>query len=254
MVNIIPVSRARHGDKGWRRPKGYDFVAKVAVVPLGGSEFWQAAGAMPIGFIERSPGTYLPVAIMALLQGSNAFVGPGGQWLGSYMPAVLRSYPFSLIGGNGSGQKMLGIDEDSGLLVDVPAGEGEERFYEADGTATSSIKSITELLESVERDQVATDRAVAALADAQLIKPWPLTVKVGNQQMTVNGLYCVDESALNALDDASFLRLRKASSLFVAYGHLLSLAQVALLTRLTLLQQQAAEVGKTAWGSDTLPL
>jgi SapC protein len=63
------------------------------------------------------------------------------------------------------------------------------------------------LLESVERDQVATDRAVAVLADAQLIKPWPLTVNVGNQQMTVNGLYCVDESALNVLDDASFLRL-----------------------------------------------
>src|SRR5262245_8186792 len=147
MVNMVPVSRARHGGKGWRRPKGYDFVAKVAVAPLGGSEFWQAAGAMPIGFIERSPGTYLPVALMALLQGSNAFVGPGGQWFGSYVPAVLRGYPFSLIGGNGSGQKMLGIDEDSGLLVDVPAGEGEERFYEDDGTATASIKSITELLE-----------------------------------------------------------------------------------------------------------
>ena len=252
MVNIIPVSRARHGGKGWRRPNSYDFVAKVAVAPLGGSEFSQAVGAMPIGFIERSPGIYMPVAIMALSQGSNAFVGPGGQWFGSYMPAVLRSYPFSLIGGNGSGQKMVGIDEDSGLLVDVPAGEGEERFYEADGTATPSIKSISELLEFVERDQVATDRAVAALADAQLIKPWPLTVKVGNQQMTVNGLYCIDESALNALDDASFLRLRKASSLVVAYGHLLSL--LAVLTRLTLLQQQTAEVGKAAWESDTLPL
>jgi SapC protein len=69
MVNIIPVSRARHGGKGWRRPKGYDFVAKLPVAPLGGSELWQAVGAMPIGFIERFSGTYMPVAIMALSQG-----------------------------------------------------------------------------------------------------------------------------------------------------------------------------------------
>jgi hypothetical protein len=244
MANMVPVTPARLGGKGWRRPTGYDFIAKAALVPLGGSEFPQAVPAMPIGFIEHPPGAYVLVAIMALSNDSNAFVGPGGQWLGSYVPAVLRSYPFSLIGSDGSEQKMLAINEDSGLLVDDPAGEGVEKFFEPDGSEAPATQSVTELLRFMERD----------LAEAGLVKPWPLTVQVGNQQLTVNGLHCIDERALNALADASFLQLRRASSLIIAYGHLLSVTQVGLLTRLTLLRQQMAEAGKPAGESDTLPL
>jgi SapC len=254
MVNMVPVTPARLGGRGWRRPTGYDFIAKHAVVPLGGSELSQAVPAMPIGFIEHSPGAYVLVAMMALSKGSNVFVGPGGQWLGSYVPAVLRSYPFSLIGSDGSEQKMLAIDEDSGLLVDDPAGEGVEKFFEPDGSEAPATKSVTELLRFMERDLAVTNRAVAALAEAGLVKPWPLTVQVGNQQLTVNGLHCIDERALNALADASFLQLRRTSSLIIAYGHLLSMTQVGLLTRLTLLRQQMAEAGKPAGESATLPL
>src|SRR5262245_7917075 len=244
MVNMVPVTRARHGSKGWRRPTGYDFIEKLALVPLGGSELSQAVPAMPIGFIEHPTGAYVMVAIMGLSNDSNAFVGPGGQWLGSYVPAVLRSHPFSLIGSDGSEQKMLGIDEDCGLLVDDPAGEGVEKFFEPDGSEAPATKSVTELLRFTERDLAMTNRAVAALAEAGVIKPWPLTVQVGNQQVTVNGLHCIDEPALNTLADASFLQLRGTSSLVIAYGHLLSMAQVGLLTRLTLLRQQMAEAGK----------
>ena len=46
-----------------------------------------------------------------------------------------------------------------------------------------------------------------------MIKPWALTVPVGEQQITVEGLHQVDEAALNRLDDATFLKLRKTSGL-----------------------------------------
>lgn len=79
-----------------------------------------------------------------------------------------------------------------------------------------------------------------------MIKPWPLTMQVGDQQITVNGLHTVDEAALNALDDATFLKLRKASSLLIAYGQLLSIVQVQGLARLTLMQQQIRSGGVVA--------
>ena len=239
MANIVPVERDRHGGKGWRRPTGYNFASGAAVVPLGGSEFGQAVGAMPIGFIATSAGSYMPVALVALAEGSNLFVGPGGEWFGSYVPAVLRSYPFSLVR-TGNEQPVLGIDEDSGLVRDDPSGEGVEKFFEADGTLTTTTKAIAEMLHALEGDQRVTERAVSALAEAGVIKPWALTVPVGNQQMTVNGLHCVDEHALNALDDEAFRKLRKASSLVVAYGQLLSQGQVGLISRLALLKQMAA--------------
>lgn len=250
MGNIVPVKR--HAGKAWQRPTGFAFAANLAVVPLGGWEFSHAIAAMPIGFMERSPGSYLPVALMALSMGSNVFVGPGGQWMGGYIPAVLRTYPFSLGHAGGNGQGELGIDEDSGVIVGDSVGEGVEKFFEADGTLSPTLKAIMEMLHLIESDQAKTDAAVSALAEAALIKPWPLTVQVGDEEMTVNGLHRVDEAALNALEDAAFLKLRKASALVIAYGQLLSMVQVQGLARLMLLKKQTAQAEK--WASDMLPV
>ncbi len=239
MAKSVPVSRERHSGKGWRHPAGYGFVAADTIAPLGGSEFAQAAAAMPIAFIERS-GHFLPVALLGLAKGSNVFVGPGGQWLGGYVPAVLRAYPFSLMRGEGSEQTFLCVDEDSGLIVD---GDGEtvEKFFEPDGSPSAMTNTLTDFLHSIEQDQIQTDLAVTALAEAGVIKPWPLTAPVGNQQVTVSGLYRVDEPALDALDDATFLKLRKASSLPVAYGQILSMGQAGVLSRLSAIRERVAQ-------------
>jgi hypothetical protein len=239
MVKIVPVDPKRHAGKGWRRPIGYDFAAGDSLVPLGGSEFARAASAMPIGFVERS-GRYTPVALTAVTKGSNVFVGPTGQWLGSYVPAVLRCYPFSLVRFEGSELATLCIDEDSGLIVD-DAGENAEKFFEPDGSPSAATNVITAFLRQIEHDKTITDLATAALAEAGVIKPWPLTVPVGKQQVTVSGLCRVDESALNALDDETFLKLRKASALVVAHGQLMSMNQVSVLSRLAFIQQQMVQ-------------
>jgi hypothetical protein len=243
-VNVTPVDRDRYGRKRWRRPDGFGFAANLAVAPLGGSEFSQAIATYPIGFIEGSAGSYMPVAVMALSKGGNLFVGPGGQWLGGYIPVLLRTYPFSLIRTDNGEGGALGIDEDSGLIVDNGEGEGEgvEEFFAADGTLAPTTKTIAELVHFAERDQVMTALAVSALAEAGVIKPWPLAMQVGDQQITVSGLHSVDEAALNALDDATFLKLRKASSLVIAYGQLLSIVQAQGLARLTLMRRQMEAV------------
>jgi hypothetical protein len=60
------------------------------VAPLGGSELSQVIATFPIG-IERSTGSYTPVAVLALSKGGNLFVGPGGQWLCPRGPTVASS-------------------------------------------------------------------------------------------------------------------------------------------------------------------
>ena len=54
----------------------------------------------------------------------------------------------------------------------------------------------------------------------------------------------VDEAALNRLDDATFLKLRKTSGLPVAYAQLLSTGQINVLARLNLIQQQLLQPGQ----------
>ena len=149
------------------------------------------------------------------------------------MPAVLRSYPFSLARIEGREQPIVCVDEDSGLLVEETA-PNAEKFFDADGRPSPTTNWITDILHRIEQDQAATNLAVAALTEARVIRPWDLNIPVGKQQVTVNALHQIDETALNRLEDETFLKVRKASGLLVAYAQLLSMAQVNVLARLSI--------------------
>ena len=118
MVKMVPVDRRSHAGKALRQGAGYGFAADQTLVPITAAEFATAAIAMPIAFIEHSK-RYLPVAVTSPIQGRNLFISPTGQWLGTYIPAALRSYPFRLGMAEGSTVVSLWIDEDSGAVVDV---------------------------------------------------------------------------------------------------------------------------------------
>jgi hypothetical protein len=244
MVNMVTVSRERHGGKRWRSPPGgYAFAATQALIPLVGLEFSAAAVAMPIAFVEHS-GRYVPVAVLSPVQGRNLFIAPSGQWLGLYVPAALRSYPFRLGRIDSSDQVTLCIDEDSGWVVDASADASAPRFFEEDGSPSAAAKATLEFLRQVEQSRSQTDAAVAALAEARLLQPWPLTVTLGKQQVTANGLYRVDEVALNAVSEETFLKLRNASALVLAYAQLISTHTTAALGQMAMLQQQLAQHAK----------
>jgi hypothetical protein len=257
MANIVPVTRERHAGKGWRGPANFSFAAEVTVVPLGWSEFPHAAAAMPIGFIEQA-GHYMPVALLSLAKGKNLFVEPTTkQWVGHYIPAMLRVHPFYLVREERTEQSNLSIDEDAGLVVDE-GGENVVKFFEPDGSLSQPSSAILAFLRQIEQERTKIDLAVAALAEAGVIKPWPLSVPVGDQNITMSGFNRIDDAVLNGLGDDQFLKLRKASALLIAYAQLVSMWQVPLLGRLALLAQgmaQAAErFAQHSAKTDLLPI
>jgi hypothetical protein len=201
------------------------------------------AVAMPIAFVQQAD-SYLPVAILSPTQGRNFFVGPSGQWLGSYVPLSLQIYPFRLARREGSDQVSLSIDEDSGLIVDADASPGTSKFFERDGSPSAALKAIWQLVQQIEHARVVTNLAVAALAECRVIAPWPLTVHDGNQQVAISGLFQIDEAALNALDDEMFGKLRKASALVLGYSQLISMHTLNVFRQLGMLQQQLAQKAK----------
>lgn len=238
MVNIVPVSTSRHAGKAWRRPASFVFASTQTVVPLTGAEFAKAALAMPIAFIEQA-GQYLAVGVMSLVSDQNLFVGPAGQWLGTYVPATLRSYPFRLGRVEGAEEFHLCIDEDSGLVVEAD-GTAED-FVDASGSPAPATKAIFDFLVAVERGRAMTATAVAVLADTGLIEPWPLQVTVDGTTTPVRGFFRINEAALNALDDAVFLKLRKLGALPLAYLQLVSMGQISIFSQLSLAQRQLAQ-------------
>jgi SapC len=235
MTNFVPLNRSGHAGKAWRPFNSFSFALAQAVVPLVGAEFGKAAVAMPIAFVEHAGG-YAPVAVMSPIAGRNFFIGPQGQWLGAYAPAALRSYPFQLTRVEGVEDSVLCIDEDSGLVIDADG--AAEDFFDADGNPSPATKAMLDFLLENERNRTLTDLAVAALVETGLIQPWPLSVKVADQITPFNGLFRIDETAMSALDDAYFLKLRKSGALPLAYMQLLSVAQTAVLEQLNRIQDQ----------------
>jgi hypothetical protein len=225
---IVPVSRQRHAGKAWAQSWDPAFAASWDFAPLIGSELGSAFAAMPIAFLAGREG-YQLVAILSFTPGQNLFVGPNGSWLGLYVPAAIRSYPFQLQPGNGS-RWILCVDEASGQVVD--SGGDAAPFFNPDGTVGAKVKGVTDMLEQIERGRVATENAVAALAEAGVIHPWDIRIRSEDGEVALPGIHRIDEAALNALDDEAFMRLHRASALPVAYSQLLSLGQLRVLERL----------------------
>lgn len=241
MTNLVAIKPDRHAQKGWRRPSGYSFAASDAIIPLLGMEFDRAGVAMPIAFVEHQ-GHYSAVGLMSPVPGQNLFIAPNGQWLGNYVPLVLRCYPFKLARIEGSTRFALCIDEDSGVIVDPDA--DTERFYDDDGKLSAAITNVFQVLQQVEQGRTATELALAALADAGVIEPWPLAVQKGQRQVPVKNLYRINKGALTALDDDTFLKLRKASALPPAYAQLMSMATLGVFQQLLAIQTQMAKAAQ----------
>ena len=101
-----------------------------------------------------------------------------------------------------------------------------------------------EFLQQVEGNRMSTDLAMASLADAGVIEPWPLEVDADGKKTALGGLHRIKEAALSSVDDETFLKLRKTSGLPLAYAQLMSMGQIGRFGQLVKLRQQLAQLPK----------
>jgi len=137
---LTVISKEIFSGKAWRRYTGYAFAAGETLIPLVVAELAQAVPAMPLGFVQSGKGFQL-VAVTSLQPGGNLFVAPDGRWLGAYVPAALRGYPFRLVKPQDRADSVLCIDEASGLVVE--GGQGET-FFDEDGRPSKALRDALE--------------------------------------------------------------------------------------------------------------
>jgi len=157
-----------------------------------------------------------------------------GRWLGAYVPACFRGYPFSLSRLPNSEKLVLCVDESSGLVTE----NGNEPLFDKNGELAPPVKEVLDFLQQVARNRSITDQGVAALSDAGVIREWPLSVTIDGEKIQLEGLYRIDDGKLNNLDDQKFLKLRKAGALPIAYAQLLSMANTRIFQKLAQLHAQ----------------
>lgn len=242
MAELTRLDRTQHATKRWRRITSFAFASSFATLPLAGIELGRAALAMPIAIAKREE-KFIPVALLSLRPNTNMFVGPDGRWLGAYVPAILRAYPFRLIRKDQGEDYTVCIADEGTTVVEADSTDPHtEPFFDAEGKFAPATKFALDFLTAHERSRMATDEAMTLLADAGVIRSWELKYKVMEQEVLVNGVYRIDEAVLGALSNDAFVSLRQHSALVIAYAQLLSMGQLGVFDNLAALQGQLVKV------------
>lgn len=231
----VPISQELHGDKRWVRHPSMLFAKADTVAPLLVGDLSAALHSLPIAFMKHE-NRFILVVMMGLRPAENLLVSAKGEWLSEYMPAIYRSSPFQLLPIQGQGHHALAIDE----ACLTSSNEGES-IFDVSGEVTESTREILERVQRINATNQLTQQICDVLAEHAVLKTWPITLDDGRNKQEVNGLYCIDEEALNALSDDAFSVLRHANALPVIYAQLYSMQKLSFLARMAEQRQTYAK-------------
>ncbi|MBP9929189.1 MAG: SapC family protein, partial [Rhodoferax sp.] len=226
---LVAVNKDTHAQKRVKEITSFDFASKFHIAYITLQEFTRAASIYPIVFLEdKAKDEFRPVVMLGLTPGVNVFVDAGGRWQASYIPAVIRRYPFTLAPGGTDDQFIVCIDEASSLVSET---EGSALFDIA-GTPTQVIDNVKRYLSELQQMEVSTHAFCAFLAKHNMFTPLNMRVRESAGVKDIAGCYVLNEERLNNLSDELFLEIRAKRYLPAVYAHLMSLAQTERLVKL----------------------
>jgi hypothetical protein len=233
----------RHRHKKVRNTTQFDYAAGFHIAYVTVHEFARAAATYPIVFLEDKPNDgFRPVVLLGLHPGENLFLGADGAWNASYIPAMIRRYPFALSKGTEENRFVVCVDEASTLLSDT---EGAPMFDEK-GEPTQVIENVKRYLSELQQMDMLTQQFSHFLLSNNLLTPLNMRVNATAQARNITGCYVINEERLNAFSDALFLEVRAKGFLPAMYAHLMSLPQIERLVQLSKAKTGAAAATATA--------
>lgn len=250
--SIKVITKEEFSAKSWNRFSNYKYTSKHMLAPLAVTEFPAAALSLPISFVKNETG-YLPVALLAFNENTNLFVSEEGGWLGSYIPAIFRAYPFHLLPDQ-EGTPTLCIDEASGLVVDGQ--DGAEKFFHENGDPAAAITAVLNFLDTLTQHKAQTDKICKVMDSLDLFSSWDITIQHEDPDQVsgkVEGIFRINEEALNALNGKDLEKLQECGALSTAYAQLLSMQNIKLFEGLiqTRLDKPESNLGFSLGDSDT---
>ncbi|AFJ03446.1 Peptide transport system permease protein sapC [Methylophaga frappieri] len=241
--HVFAIDSQQHAKAGWQPRHGFEFAKTFHISPIVADELAHVMATMPVAFMPIKQGEssrWLMVAVLSPVPGKNDFLHPNGRWLGGYLPATFRTYPFKMIH-TPEGKRVLGFDSRSDRFV-AQAESGDQRFFDDNGALTPQTEKIVRFLEVYESSRDVTEKAITALADAGILKPWRTMLKNPEENPDyLKELFIVDDKKLKALAPDTLAALAKSGALGVAYGQLLSLPRLSVFRKLTELHNEIAK-------------
>ncbi len=216
------LDASRHAHLRRRRETSFSFAARVTAVPVAAAEFGDVARELPVVFLAADNPT--PFVLMGLGPDTNAMVDARGRWLGTYVPASLRHYPFTL--SQEDGKAMVAIDAAADAWIDdVWATEGDPVFSGIDTPSESTSHTINFML-TLAKSLDAARAVFKPLADAGLIVKRTLAVQPPSGEARAIGFFGVDLELLKAQPDSTLAGWVRDGTMALVHLHLASVANL----------------------------
>jgi len=219
---IVPITEKSHKNTKVKSIDNFDFVKDIHLASLMVHEFSRASSTYPIVFLEdKTSDQFKPVVMLGLQEGENLFV-KDGKWQASYIPAIIRRYPFALSKTKEDDKYVICIDQDSEFINED---EGQAIFNE-DGTGSEVIERVKKYLTELQQMEMFTEQFCKTMKEENMFTPLNMKVKVGNEVKNVGGAYVINEERFNSLSDEKYIELRQKQYNPIIYSHLSSLSQI----------------------------
>lgn len=195
------------------------------------AEFGTAQREYPILFVDADKDEktgkqqVAPVALFGLEKGENLFI-ENDLWAGEYMPALFRTYPFTLarLSPDRADQWAVVFDASwEGIKIDGPG----EALFDAEGKATPYLEGLHKFASDVESDIERTRVGGQRLVELGLLKGMRFDATLADgTKIGLDGFLALDEDKFNALPDATIVELHRNGLLGLLHMHRLSLGNM----------------------------
>ncbi|MEM1162132.1 MAG: SapC family protein [Pseudomonadota bacterium] len=229
---VVPISAERH--RGWSVAQGsFVFAAETNAAPLMCAEFQSAACELPIVFGKTDAG-FSPVVIMGIEQNQALTVASDGAWIGTYIPAFLRRYPFVFAEGREENSFTLCLDE--GFDGCDSGGQRGKALYGSDGDEDEPSDFLREVLEFARNFEIEQRRTIEfgkLLEEQNLMEPMQAGITMPDgQKRAVTGFHVVSREKLKAIPEDVLKDYFARDVLELIYYHMGSLRNMEKLRRL----------------------
>jgi len=231
MANFQPLNKNQHQALKIESDPSYAHSAQSHIIPVSVFELPQVQAEYPIAFIkDAETGRFHLVALLGLRPQENLFHKKGG-WNSLFIPQYLLNFPFVLSpSADQPDNFVVGINLDSNLVSETKG----EALFSNDGEQTPYLTKVTENLLRAHSQLDATQNFIQTMIDKSLLSSQSLTIKPkNNEEFNVTGLYTIDESLFNELNDSDHLEIKNKGFLTAIYSCLFSTQRIAKLVNLT---------------------
>jgi hypothetical protein len=220
--SLAPVNKLRHANWCVVGQNNFEFARHVHSMPLTAVEFPQAAREYVVVFAKAEQ-QVMPIVILGVKAGENLFVDEQGQWVGQYVPAFVRRYPFIFSTQDDGKTLTLCLDEDFSGLRQQPQEQGE-RFFDDKGEQTPYLNKVLDFLKEFQGHFLRTQAFGKKLADLDLLEPMGAQFKTPDgREGSLTGFFVVNREKLKKVSAEKLAELVETDELEMIYHHLNSL-------------------------------